>query len=318
MNHARLSRPAMPSRIGEREHTPVRSFAAAMRSIVGVVIASVTVTIAAAADVPRGTEVIDLDFVPGKFGPVHFKHAEHNEKFKRPDGSPVRCKDCHHRLKGDEPASPSEDMKCGGCHARMAEPEKVFDGKTARVMARPKPNGAIDYKSILFHRYCWACHRKTPRGERMNAGCRVCHERGVSSETVNTRYDSVQQARAGLSWLRCPAGGRWTGKACVGTPALVPWAGVASSCPSGWRIPTRAELLSLLDGCSPGLSDPAARCSSCKQSVACSQILGSGDGLTWTADKVGERAFVVDLAEGVARPAAKSEPALVRCVKDAS
>lgn len=295
-----------------------RGITAPARWSVAALMATAIVTTAAAAEVPRGKEVIDLDFVPGKFGTVHFKHAEHNGKFKRPDGSPVRCKDCHHRLKGDEPEAPLEDMKCGGCHARMGEPEKVFDGKTARSMARLKPNGAIDYKSILFHRYCWACHRKTRRGERMNAGCLVCHERGVSSETVNTRYDSVLQPRAGLWWLRCPVGAHWTGKECAGSPTPTRWADAAGGCPASWRLPTRVELSSLLDGCSPGATDPAARCRSCSQSSLCSKLLGNGEGVTWTIDAVGDRAHTVDLARGVSGSAPKSETAVVRCVRSGS
>lgn len=292
--------------------------AAPMRMAAAALIASAIATTAAATEVPRGKEVIDLNFIPGKFGTVHFKHAEHNNKFKRPDGSAVRCKDCHHRLKGEEPESPLEDMKCGGCHARMGETEKVFDGKTARSMARLKPNGAIDYKSILFHRYCWACHRKTPRGDRMNAGCLVCHERGVSSETVNTRYDSVSQPGARLSWLRCPVGAHWTGKECAGVPTPTRWDDASRACPAGWRVPTRIELISLLDGCSPGAHDPGASCRNCSQSALCSKLMGHGDGVTWTADRAADRALTVDLARGVSGSAPRSETALVRCVKDGS
>lgn len=136
------------------------------------------------AGVPPRSKVIEIDHIPGKFGAVRFKHAEHNDKFKLADGGAMRCKDCHHQLKADRPVSPVDDLKCTRCHVALGEAEKVFDGKPARALARVKPNGAIDYRSILFHRLCWNCHRKTQRGERAKTSCRSCHERGIASDTV--------------------------------------------------------------------------------------------------------------------------------------
>lgn len=143
------------------------------------------------AGVPPGTEVIDLRFIPGKFGAVRFQHAEHASKFRLPDGSPLRCKDCHHQLKADRPTSPVDDLRCSRCHAAVGETEKVFDGKRARALGKLKPDGAVDYTSILFHKQCWACHRKTRSGERITIGCRSCHERGVSGDTMGPRGDGM-------------------------------------------------------------------------------------------------------------------------------
>jgi hypothetical protein len=56
-------------------------------------------------------------------------------------------------------------------------------------MAALKPDGAIDYRSILFHAYCRDCHLKSRDGGRMLAGCKVCHERGVGSDVIHGRYD---------------------------------------------------------------------------------------------------------------------------------
>ena len=55
--------------------------------------AVVAVPSAWAAQVPTGKEVMVLSHIPGKLGPVRFTHADHATKYKRPDGTPIRCRD---------------------------------------------------------------------------------------------------------------------------------------------------------------------------------------------------------------------------------
>ncbi len=130
---------------------------------------------AAALQVPKGTEFIDIDLVPGRYGAVRFEHARHNDEFTEPDGSRIRCRDCHHALAADEP-SPNEDMRCSGCHARVGEPPRTVAGKVAPVLAS-RPEGETEYRAILFHKWCWDCHNRTKKNGRQNDRCKVCHPR---------------------------------------------------------------------------------------------------------------------------------------------
>jgi len=268
---------------------------------------------APALEVPRGTEVIHVDLAPGKFGTVHFRHARHNDEFKRPDGSRVRCRDCHHRLSAEEPASAQEDMKCGGCHAKYGEPAKTIAGEVAPVLASLRPDGAIEYRSILFHEWCWACHRKTMRDGHQNDRCKLCHERGVSDDTMRGRYDAGRQPGTDLSWTRCPVGLRWNGKGCDGEARPMTWAEAASACPEGYRFPSRAELLGLLARC-PDAPGGGARCG-CRASGGCAGLFGADEGAYWAADGEGGRAWVVSLGDGAQALATTSTAGPARCVK---
>jgi len=266
-----------------------------------------------AAEVPKGRELIDLDYVPGKLGGVLFRHGEHNRKYRRPDGSPIRCRDCHHTLAGDEPRTPAdlEEMRCTLCHLGITDPPRVVKGKTARPVARLKPDGAIDHKSILFHDYCRSCHQAQRGGERMLAACKVCHEKGISSDVLHGRYDGVRQPGAALSWLRCASGQRWTGKGCEGAAAALSWAEGPRSCPEGWRLPALAELLGLLDGCAAD----GRGCRPCSKSPACATLFGGDGGSYWTTAELGDRAQVVRLADGQVAPLSKTAAVGVRCLQ---
>src|SRR5512139_3377030 len=263
---------------------------------------------AAALPVPKGTEVIDIDFVPGKFGTVHFKHAQHNSEFKRPDGTPVRCKDCHHALSADEPVSAKEDMKCTGCHARHGDPPKTIGGKVAPALASLRPDGAIEYRSILFHEWCWACHHQTMKEGHRNDRCKLCHERGIGSDTMHGRYDAMRQPGTGLSWMHCSAGARWNGKACEGEPGALPWSEALASCPYGYRLPTRAEALGLFEADFRGTR-------SCSASETCAALFGADPGPFWTSEAAGDAVWTVKLSDGSTSTAKPTEAARARCVQ---
>lgn len=146
--------------------------------------------LALAAQVPAGREVIVLAHVPGKLGPVRFTHADHASRHRMPDGSALRCRDCHHTLAGPEPAEPFPDMKCTLCHPPMGPPERVIDGKVARALARTKPDGAIDIRSVLFHDQCRGCHLKIPAGRLNLATCKVCHPGGLVPGAIHGPHDA--------------------------------------------------------------------------------------------------------------------------------
>jgi hypothetical protein len=263
---------------------------------------------AAALQVPKGTEVMRIDLVPGKFGAVRFEHARHNDAFKRPDGTPVRCRDCHHRLAADAPTSPQEDLKCSGCHARYGDPPRTIEGEVAPALAALRPDGAMEYRSILFHRWCWACHHRTMRDGHQNDRCKLCHERGVSDETMHGRYDAVRQPGTDLSWTRCSAGARWDGKGCEGEARALAWAEASVACPDGYRLPSRAELLGLLGAAG---APPRA----CAASAPCAALFPADEGALWTSEGEGGAAWTVRVADGAAALASAGSAARARCVR---
>lgn len=270
---------------------------------------------ALAADVPRDKEVVVLHFIPGKLGPVRFPHGDHARGLTRPDGSRIRCKDCHHVLSGDEPTSPGQEMRCGPCHAGLSEPERVVEGRRARPMARLKPDGAIDQRTVLFHDSCRACHQKTRGRGRLLMACKVCHERGISSDVLHGRFDSVPQPGTGLTWLRCPVGQSWAGSRCEGRVAPMDWQQAARSCPEGYRLPSPEELQAILDGCAPGAAARGPPCRPCARSAVCSRLFGADEGAYWTEAAEGDRAWTARLGDGSFRAVARSAEAGARCVK---
>lgn len=71
---------------------------------------------------------------------------------------------------------------------------------------------------------------------------------------VSADGQEVQDSQTQLTWRRCSEGTRWDGKTCAGKPAKFNYAGarktasaLASSSKQAWRIPAKAELLSLVD-----------------------------------------------------------------------
>jgi cytochrome c553 len=265
----------------------------------------------AAVDVPAGTEVLPLERIPGKVGKVRFGHAVHSRSHRRPDGSATRCRDCHHTLAADDPPVPFPPMRCSGCHAELGQPARVIDGKVARPMASLKPDGAVDYATILFHDYCRDCHKKVPReGAKWLGACKTCHERGISSESLHGRYDASPQPGTSLAWLRCPAGQRWTGGRCEGEARQLPLGAAAGACPDGFRLPSPAELLALLDGCQAGGAGP---CRPCGRSPACAALFGDDGSVVWAAAGGGP-AVAVALGEGLLRREEGEPTHAVRCV----
>jgi hypothetical protein len=146
---------------------------------------SALLLVALAAQVPAGKEVMVLSHIPGKLGPVRFTHSDHASRYRMPDGAAVRCRDCHHTLATPEPSEPLPDMRCTLCHVPMGQPERSFDGKPARSLARAKPDGTIDIRSVLFHDQCRGCHLKIPAGVLNLATCKVCHPRGLTPDAIH-------------------------------------------------------------------------------------------------------------------------------------
>jgi hypothetical protein len=128
--------------------------------------------------------------IPGKLGPVTFTHRSHATPYRMPDGARIGCRDCHHTLAGEDAAAPLPDLRCIACHAPLGQPEREIGGKLARALARLKPDGAIDVRSVLLHDQCRGCHLRIPAGVLNLATCKVCHPRGLAPDAIHGRYDS--------------------------------------------------------------------------------------------------------------------------------
>jgi hypothetical protein len=78
-----------------------------------------------------------------------------------------------------------------------------------------------------------------------------------------TRYEmngaEVLDKETGLTWQRCSLGQKWQeGQGCVGTVQELNWRDAAKQARSGWRLPTREELETLVSkACSPSINPDA-------------------------------------------------------------
>src|SRR5512137_2029412 len=151
----------------------------------------VLLAMALSASVPAGKEVMVLSHIPGKLGPVTFTHQAHASTHRMPDGSRIRCKDCHHTLAAEEPGDPLAEMRCTSCHVPLGQPEKEIGGRKARTLATLKADGAIDIRSVLFHDQCRGCHLKIPAGRLNLATCKVCHPGGLSPGAIHGPHDAA-------------------------------------------------------------------------------------------------------------------------------
>ncbi len=268
-----------------------------------------------AIDVPPGKETLVIHLIPGKLDPVKFAHAEHAHNRHLADGTPLRCKNCHHMLPDGEEKPPLSLMRCEACHVGIGETPKVIEGKTAAPLAGLKPDGAIDFRTILFHKYCLDCHRKLQ--EQVNkklSVCKTCHEHGLPSSAIHGRYDSFPQEGSEREWLKCPVGQQLAAaNRCAQTASALNFQQASQACPQGYRLPTRAEVLGLLQ-CDKGAAGKS-KCRPCGESGACADLFGADAESYWTSETGGEKAVAVSLKDGSAQAIAKTAQALVRCVK---
>ena len=133
------------------------------------------------AAVPEDKKEITLDLVPGKKGSVAFSHEAHVVSYKKMGDAAIVCRDCHHRLKADEPKEGEEVKGCPDCHVAVGEKAKIIEGKQAPPLAVEK-KGKIKTKSVILHGRCLDnCHKKMKGEARLaNAGkkihtCKTCH-----------------------------------------------------------------------------------------------------------------------------------------------
>ncbi|HEX2542444.1 MAG TPA: DUF1566 domain-containing protein [Caldimonas sp.] len=77
---------------------------------------------------------------------------------------------------------------------------------------------------------------------------------GQGRFTISADGQEVRDSAAGLTWRRCSEGMRWDGKACSGKLLKYSYAGAKEKATrtardegKAWRIPTREELVALVD-----------------------------------------------------------------------
>jgi hypothetical protein len=72
-----------------------------------------------------------------------------------------------------------------------------------------------------------------------------------SSAWADSRYvikgGEVYDSQTNLTWARCSVGQKWKDEHCVGTVVYFNFAEAQKQANGGWRVPTKDELLSLVD-----------------------------------------------------------------------
>ncbi len=130
-----------------------------------------------AADVPKGKEVLKLNSIKGKKGPLKFPHAKHVKEFKDHKGKAIACKTCHHTAKKNA----KKVKKCTACHVAEGQTQKEHKGKKAAFLALKKGK-KFNKKTVIFHKTCIKCHKKVVK---VNADakkkkidkCKGCHKK---------------------------------------------------------------------------------------------------------------------------------------------
>ncbi len=114
-----------------------------------------------------------------------------------------------------------------------------------------------------------------------NPVLRAWEEEEARKERIE-KTKEVKQPGSNLYWLRCKIGRRWTGSSCEGIEKWMDWHEANNACPSGYRLPTRQELVSLLGGCDAKVrSGGGGYCNKCAESSRCSSMFGQDEGCYW-------------------------------------
>ena len=110
-------------------------------------------------------ELIIIDHISDRYGPVYFSHKLHAQMSVMYGG----CENCHHHN------TLEQVLKCNSCHETSRQREDV---------SVPDLKGA-------YHRQCVDCHREWSH----ETGCTVCHT--LKKNLDETKHDNIRKRYAG-------------------------------------------------------------------------------------------------------------------------
>jgi hypothetical protein len=110
-------------------------------------------------------ELIIIDQLSDRYGPVYFSHKLHAQMSDMQDG----CVNCHHHN------TLEEILKCSGCHESSRKREDL---------SSPDLKGA-------YHRQCMNCHREWSH----ETGCNSCHK--LKKDFKGTQKEQIKKKIAG-------------------------------------------------------------------------------------------------------------------------
>ena len=138
----------------------------------------------------------------------------------------------------------------------------------------------------------------------------------------------VHQPGTDLFWLTCPLDQNWESGpscGCTGTLDMKSWSETTTSCPPGYRLPTRQEFIDILGNCDADVkNNKVGFCDTCESEDAnssdiCTGVLGSDSGHYWTSSSVGGGyIWIVYLDTGEVTQYPTVASLYVRCVRSGS
>jgi hypothetical protein len=156
---------------------------------------------------------------------------------------------------------------------------------------------------------------------------------GTSYDDPDCPNPGIEQEGAGLLWQTCLAGQCLEEhpesgvEECMGEADEVEWEQASDACYTGWRLPTRDEMMALLGDCTEIDTDnDQADCNPCFESTVCDGIFPGVEDLPlisrlhlhWTSTEFDEtNAWFARFQEGVVKKDAKNKKYTVHCVRDA-
>ena len=180
-----------------------------------------------------------------------------------------------------------------------------------------------------------ACANETESGT--DAGTDTDTDTDADSDSDTDDPDcpnpGIEQEGAGLIWQQCLAGqcieeNPESGvEECMGDPLELTWDEAQDACYTGWRPPTRDELMALLGNCSEIDTDlNQANCDTCFASAVCDAIFPGIDELPdisrlhlhWSSEEFDDaNAWFARFKEGVVKPDSKTKSYTLHCVREA-
>ncbi len=152
-----------------------------------------------------------------------------------------------------------------------------------------------------------------------NAKAKQAPKEAGHKAKVGGEPKEVKQPGVELYWLRCPLGQRWTGSSCKGDAWGMDWHKAKNACPSGYRLPTKHEFMSLLSGCDADVrGGKSGYCNNCAKSKKCRSMFGKDESWYWSSSSDAadsSYAWLVNFYPGYVYLDDKDYDHHVRCVR---